>query len=131
MSQERESPVNPSPSHMDLHTIRETADILRIGHRSVEELGKRYETSKAELAPGEPPPSCPRFGLRRTKVTTRKIFHSDIDVREYILNCRRASEGREPVYLKIDGSLRQGSVSKGVQNSGKGRGPIQRPDENT
>jgi len=116
---------------MYLHSIKETADILRISRRSVEELGKRYEVSKAEFAPGEPPPSCPKYGLRRTKVTTRKIFHSDVDVREYILNCRRASEGREPVHLEVDGSLREGSNPKEVQNSKKVRRPIPGPDENS
>lgn len=129
MSQTSEASPNPSP--LDLHTIMETADILRISRRSVEELGKRYETSKAEFAAGEPPPSCPRHGLRRTKVTARKIFHSDLDVREFILNCRLASEGRKPVHLEVDGSLRPGAESKGVQNSRKGRKPIPGLDENT
>lgn len=131
MSRGRESPVNLNLSHMYLHSIKETAEILRISRRSVEELGKRFEVSKAEFVPGEPPPSCPRHGLRRTKVTTRKIFHSDVDVREFILNCRLASEGREPVHLEVDGSLRPGAESKGVQNSRKGRKPIPGLDENT
>lgn len=128
MSQTREASPNPSP--VVLHTIMETAEILRISRRSVEELGKHYERSKAQFSPGEPPPSCPKHGLRRTKVTTRKIFHSDIDVREYILNCRRASEGSEPVHLEADGSLRQGSESRGVQNLRRNRDSIQCPAEN-
>lgn len=70
MSQTREASSNPFP--VGLHTIEETAEILRISRRSVEKLDKRFEVSKAELVPGKPPPSCPRYGLRRTNVTARK-----------------------------------------------------------
>lgn len=103
------------PGVVKLLTTSEAAEILRISRRTVEELGKRYERAKVDNLPGKPPPSCPRYGLRRTPVTARKHFYNEADLSEYLGNCRREADGLEPVHFDSGGRdpARERSKSQG------------------
>jgi hypothetical protein len=85
-----------------LNTTAETAEILRVSRRTVEELGKQHDRIRAESLPGEAPPSSPKSGVRRTSISPRKHFYHGTDVLEYLTNCRRKEDGLEPVHLAGD-----------------------------
>lgn len=101
-----------------LLTTAEASGILRISRRTVEELGKKYERAKPEFRSGEPPPSCPKYGLRRTQVTPRKHFYNELDLGEYLFNCRRESDGLEPTRLDSSGRERANERSKAQRQIG-------------
>lgn len=84
---------------LELLTTAEAAEILRVSRRTIEELGKAYDRGMTSFPPGEPPPSCPRFGLRRTRITPRKQYYHRLDLSEYLQNCRREAEGLGPIRL--------------------------------
>ena len=106
MERDQESPIrgrSNTETIWNLRTTNETAAILRVSRRTVEEMGKRYEKSRREFPPENPPPSCPRFGLRRTTVTKRKHFYNETDIKEFLNNCRRVADGLEPIHFQNGG----------------------------
>jgi hypothetical protein len=119
MQKEWENKINVSSnkSPWKLLKTRETAEVLRVSRRTVEELGKRYEKARRDFSSGEPQPSCPRFGLRRTLVTVRKHFFDELDITEFLNNCRRESDGLEPASLNSKGCVRDGVRSKATEQT--------------